>query len=199
MTIQMNSTIDFYNSQSTKIFQQYQSLSFENVHGSWLKKVNLHQHKTALDIGAGSGRDALALSHFGLTVTAIEPAQSLKSKAVELTGDKVCWLSDTLPELSSLTHNTFDVILVSAVWMHLTPKEQNQSLKRITALLNFGGVAIITLRHGSFKDDRKSFEVSSARLTNDAKEIGLKLFLHDKGADKLNRSDIYWETIVFKN
>ena len=83
--------------------------------------------------------------------------------------------------------------------MHLTPEEQTQSLNRITALLNVEGVVIITLRHGSFKDNRKSFEVNSTRLTNDAKEIGLNLFLHDKGADKLNRSDIYWETIVFKN
>lgn len=61
-------------------------------------------------------------------------------KGVELIGDKVYWQNDVLPELSLLIENTFDLILVRAVWMHLTIEQQNQNLKRITALLNDNGI-----------------------------------------------------------
>lgn len=193
----MNNNIDFYNQKSEELFQQYQSLSFESFHASWLEKLELHHYKTALDIGAGSGRDALALANLGLTVTAIEPAQSLKAKAMELTGKKVNWLTDTLPELSLLKQNTYDLILVSAVWMHLTAEQQIKSLKRISALLNIEGVVIITLRHGSFDDNRKAFQVNATQLIKDGSRFGLKLVQHDKSTDKLNRREIYWETIVF--
>ena len=57
-----NKNISFYSDNSTALFDQYQSLSFDTVHQSWLGNVNVSNYKTALDIGAGSGRDALALS-----------------------------------------------------------------------------------------------------------------------------------------
>lgn len=192
-----NKNISFYSDNSTALFDQYQSLSFDAVHQSWLGTVNLSKYKTALDIGAGSGRDALALSQSMLCVTAIEPAQSLMSKGIELTGDKVTWQSDTLPELSSIDENTYDVILISAVWMHLTVKQQSQSLERLSTLLNDDGILIITLRHGEFNDGRKSFGVNAARLIEEAKGFHLTVFHTDNDTDQLNRPDVYWETLVF--
>lgn len=41
-------------------------------------------------------------------------------KGVQLTGGEVRWKCDILPELSTLASETFDLILISAVWMHLT-------------------------------------------------------------------------------
>jgi len=192
-----NKNISFYSENSTALFDQYQSLSFDAVHQSWLSTVNLSKFKTALDIGAGSGRDALALSQLRLCVTAIEPAQSLMEKGVELTGDKVTWKSDTLPELSSLNKNTFDIILVSAVWMHLTKEQQRQSLSRLSTLLNDNGILVITLRHGDFDDGRAAFDVSATRLTSDEKRLGLSLMHSYNDTDQLNRPDVFWETLVF--
>lgn len=50
-----------YSQNAQKYFDQYQSLAFEQVHASWLPLI---KEKTglALDVGAGSGRDALALA-----------------------------------------------------------------------------------------------------------------------------------------
>jgi len=192
-----NKNISFYSDNSTALFDQYQSLSFDAVHQSWLGTVNLSQYKTALDIGAGSGRDALALSQSRLCVTAIEPAPSLMDKGIELTGDKVTWKSDALPELPSLNENTYDVILISAVWMHLTKEKQSQSLKRLNTLLNDNGILVITLRHGDFDDGRAAFDVSATRLTSDAKRLGLSLMHSDNDTDQLNRPDVFWETLVF--
>ncbi len=192
-----NKNISFYSDNSTTLFDQYQSLSFDAVHQSWLGTVNLSKCKTALDIGAGSGRDALALSELKLCVTAIEPAQSLMAKGIELTGDKVTWQSDILPELSSLNENTYDVILISAVWMHLTVEQQSQSLERLSTLLNDEGILVITLRHGEFNDGRKAFDVNGSRLIEDAKTFNLTVLHTDNDTDQLNRPDVYWETVVF--
>ena len=192
-----NKNISFYSDNSTTLFDQYQSLSFDAVHQSWLGTVNLSKYKAALDIGAGSGRDALALHELGLCVTAIEPAKTFMDKGVELTGDKVTWKSDTLPELSSLNKNTFDIILVSAVWMHLTKEQQRQSLSRLSTLLNDNGILVITLRHGEFNDGRKAFDVNGERLMEEAKAFHLIVFHTDNDTDQLNRPDVYWETVVF--
>lgn len=192
-----NQNISFYSDNSTALFDQYQSLSFDTVHQSWLGNVNVSNYKTALDIGAGSGRDALALSELKLCVTAVEPAKPLMDKGLELTGDKVTWKTDILPELSSLNKNTFDIILVSAVWMHLTKEQQRQSLSRLSTLLNDKGILVITLRHGEFNDGRKAFDVNGERLIEEAKAFHLTVFHTDNDTDQLNRPDVYWETVVF--
>ena len=192
-----NKNISFYSDNATTLFDQYQSLSFNAVHQSWLGTVNLSKYKTALDIGAGSGRDALALSQLRLCVTAVEPAQSLKNMGMELTGDKVTWKNDTLPELSSIDDNSYDVILISAVWMHLTKEQQRQSLSRLSTLLNDNGILVITLRHGEFNDGRKAFDVNAARLIEEAKVFNLTVLHTDNDTDQLNRTDVCWETVVF--
>ena len=194
---EINNNISFYSDNSTALFDQYQSLSFDVVHQSWLSSINLSKYKTALDIGAGSGRDALALHDSGLCVTAIEPAKTLMNKGVELTGDKVTWKSDTLPELPSINEKSYDVILISAVWMHLTLEQQRQSLSRLRTLLNDNGMLVITLRHGEFNDGRKAFDVNAARLIEEAKAFNLTLLHTDNDTDQLNRPDVYWETVVF--
>lgn len=194
---ELNNNISFYSDNATALFDQYQSLSFDVVHQSWLSSINLSKYKTALDIGAGSGRDALALHDLGLCVTAIEPAQPLMSKGIALTGDKVTWKDDTLPELSSLNENTYDVILISAVWMHLTKEQQSKSLKRLSTLLNENGMLVITLRHGEFNDGRKAFDVNAVRLIEEAKAFNLTVFHTDNDTDQLNRPDVSWETVVF--
>ncbi|WP_167470079.1 hypothetical protein [Vreelandella andesensis] len=55
------------------MFEQCQSLDFERVHGEWLHHLP-EQPGLALDVGAGSGRDAMALAERGWQVMAIEHA-----------------------------------------------------------------------------------------------------------------------------
>ena len=107
------------------MFSQYQSISFENVHNPWIQAIDLQQCKTALDIGAGIGRDTLALKYKKLCVTGIEPSDDLRALGKAFTGDNITWVNDTLPKLEKVKEKTFDIILISAVWMHLSPQEQS--------------------------------------------------------------------------
>jgi len=193
-----DNNITFYSENSALLFSQYQSISFENVHNSWIQAIDFQQCKTALDIGAGSGRDALALKQKKLFVTAIEPSDDLRALGQAFTGDDVTWLNDTLPKLVKVKEKTFDLILISAVWMHLSTQEQTQSLQAISTHLNDNGYLIITLRHGGFSDVRTSFKMDANRTINEAKQLGLSLILSNHEGDKLSRDDVSWHTLCFK-
>jgi SAM-dependent methyltransferase len=193
-----DNNITFYSENSALLFSQYQSISFENVHNSWVQAIDFQQCKTALDIGAGSGRDALALKHKRLCVTAIEPSDDLRALGQAFTCDEVTWLNDTLPKLEKVEGKSFDIILISAVWMHLSPQEQSQSLQTISSLLNDNGYLIITLRHGNFSDARTAFEMDANRTMDEAKQLGLSLILSNHEGDKLSRNEVSWHTLCFK-
>lgn len=57
-------TISSYNQHAKTFFNQYRSVSFEQVHSEWLPQLP-SKAGLALDIGAGSGRDAAALADLG--------------------------------------------------------------------------------------------------------------------------------------
>lgn len=194
-----DNNITFYSENSALLFSQYQSISFENVHSSWIQVIDLKLCKTALDIGAGSGRDALALKHKELCVTAVEPSYDLRALGKAFTGDDVTWLNDTLPKLVKVKEKTFDIILISAVWMHLSPQQQTQSLQTISTFLNDNGYLIITLRHGGFSDARTSFEMDANRTIAEAKKFGLSLVLSKHEGDKLSRDEVSWHILCLKH
>jgi hypothetical protein len=50
-----------YSQNAQRYFSQYQSIIFEQVHGDWLPQLD-GKTGLALDVGAGSGRDAAALA-----------------------------------------------------------------------------------------------------------------------------------------
>jgi len=194
----INKNNEFYNTNAALLFSQYQSVSFETVHNSWIQVIDFLQCKTALDIGAGSGRDAIALKHKELCVTAIEPSEDLRALGQAFTGDYVTWLDDSLPQLTKIKGKAFDIVLISAVWMHLSPDEQSQSIKTISMLLNVDGYLIITLRYGHFLDVRTAFEVDTKRMIAEAKQHGLALILSEHEGDKLSRNNVSWHTLCFK-
>lgn len=193
-----DNNITFYSENSALLFSQYQSISFDNVHSSWVHEIDFQLCNTALDIGAGSGRDALSLKHKKLCVTAIEPSDDLRSLGQAFTGDEVTWLNDTLPKLAKVKGKSFDIILISAVWMHLSPQEQTQSLQTISSLLSENGYLIITLRHGDFSDARTAFDMDANRMIEEARQLGLSLILSNHEGDKLSRNEVSWHTLCFK-
>jgi SAM-dependent methyltransferase len=133
--------IAIYQEQASGFFNLYESLQFENVHTDWL--ALLPKGGYALDIGAGSGRDAAKLAARGFNVFAIEPATALLTLAQGAhTAANIKWFNDTLPLLAAIPKSqSFDLILLSAVWMHLTPQQQAASWP---ALKTINRTAMIT-------------------------------------------------------
>jgi len=196
----MSGTIDFYNSQAQQLATQYDSLSFEQVHSSWLDRLVQLSPGKALDVGAGSGRDAQALAQRGWQVTAVEPAVRLRARGAARNPD-IRWLDDRLPQLSALPESvSYRLILLSAVWMHLPESQRAVALARLCDLLDSDGILVITLRHGPGDPARPMYPVSVSELESLCAPLGLELLLLEGEAkDWLQRNQVHWQTVALRH
>lgn len=175
---------DPYSQQADRFFAQYQSVRFADVHRSWLGHLP-SQPGFAMDVGAGSGRDAVALAEMGWDVLAVEPAAGLRRLGERASASKnVQWLDDALPELGKVRAlgYRFNLILVSAVWMHLKPADRERAFRILTELLAPGGMLVITLRHGPDDLQRNFHAVSQQEL-----EVLARIGRFSQSASNLSR------------
>ncbi len=200
-TSQHRKTIATYSLEAESLAGQYERLASEIVHRSWIKHLP-DIPGLALDIGAGSGRDAAWLCSCGFDVVAVEPAKNLREKAQELhRSHPIQWLDDSLPELSKLTRlgYRYDVILVSAVFMHLLSESSRQrAFRKLASQLKQGGKMIVTLRHGPVPVGRAMAQVSTDELLALGRHHALQVLDFGKSEDEMNREGITWSYVVFQ-
>ena len=196
--------MNIYHSKADEFYRQYESVKAEEVHQNWIRLLDNVAPGKALDVGAGSGRDARFLAGRGFAVTAVEPADALREQAKKLSQQlPIQWLSDLLPGLPKVQalQQQFDLILLSAVWMHLSPDQRHQALPVLCNLLAHDGLLVVTLRHGSFNDGRQSYPVSSAELLqlNMQQQLTFDpLLITELSIDSLGRSDVLWQSVILK-
>lgn len=189
-----------YDSESTKYFDDYSKLYFSNVHRQLIKFLPTNTDAKVLDIGCGSGRDALSLARRGYHVTAVEPSNKMLALAQKKNNHQnITWINDCLPSLLALNNNTYDFVLMSAVWMHIAPYEREISLKRIGDLLKQGKHLAITLRIGTPDTTRIMYPVSVEELLRQSDKFNLKpIYISRETKDSLSRKEIIWKKIVFE-
>ncbi len=183
-----------------RLAEQYNALSFDDVHASWLQYLP-EEKGLALDVGAGSGRDARALASAGWTVWAIEPAEEMRNIGKEYTdGLAVEWISDKLPNLGKVQRleQHYQLILVSAVWMHLNEQERAQSFVSLSEMLAPGGLMVISLRHGPDSEGRNFFQVSADDLEAQARLRGFRCLPTSRANDAYSREGVWWEVVVLQ-
>lgn len=192
-------TIAHYHRNAARFQAQYDSVAAADVHADWASLLQGRTPGRALDVGAGSGRDALWLAQQGWQVTAVEPAQGLRERGQLNTGDQVRWLDSVLPHLPDLDTPTqgYDLILLSAVWMHLPPSDRPQAFTRLVELLSTTGLLIITLRFGPSDPERPMYAVSVDELAQLAQPQGMVLSVLGEGEsqDRLARAEVSWQTV----
>jgi hypothetical protein len=91
----------------------------------------------------------------------------------------------------------YDLILLSAVWMHLPPSDRSQAFTRLVELLSTIGLLIITLRFGPSDPERPMYAVSVDELAQLAQSQGLVLSVLGEGEsqDQLARAEVSWQTV----
>lgn len=195
----MTKNITYYSANASELARQYNSLPFEAVHKDWLNEIP--KDGMVLDVGAGSGRDARYLAAKGLGVVAVEPSNGIRELAQQYTvSNPIHWIADSLPELTEVfrLQTKFDLILLSAVWMHIAPSSRERAFRKLSSLLKPNGKLIISLRHGICDDERTMYDVSADELAKFASQFGLtyRLLTNEKSADVLGRDGVTWQTVM---
>jgi len=190
------------NKKAQKFFTQYQSLIFDQVHSDWLPLLE-KKDGFALDVSASSGRDAPALADRGWDVVAVAPAAGLRELDQSVTKDKsIQWIADQLPDLNQVRKLSyrFNLILVSAVWMHIPPTAREREFRILAELLALGGMLVVTLWHDPSDGERIFYDVSREELEAFAKHRTLIPIALPAGRndDQLKRSEVSWETLAFR-
>lgn len=189
-----------YASIADQLVVQYESITFEEVHGQILHLLPVKAGR-ALDIGAGTGRDAAALARRGFSVTAAEPTAEMAAHGQRLhAGLDITWIDDALPHLPLLTARgaTYDLIMLTAVWMHLDAIERAAAMQAVTSLVAAGGRLAMTLRHGPVPPGRRMFEVSAEEVIAAAQPYGLALIYSGRRSDMLSRGAVHWDVLMLE-
>jgi SAM-dependent methyltransferase len=190
-----------YADEADALVRQYESLSFADVHRHLLHLLP-RPPAHVLDIGAGTGRDAAGLADLGHFVTAAEPTAALRLRAQQLhPSPRIEWIDDSLPDLPVLSSRgqTFDVVTLTAVWMHLDAAERMRAMPVVAALVRSGGLMVLTQRHGPVPAGRRMFEIPAAETIALAEAHGLTCIQRLEGGDShFNRPGVTWDRLAFR-
>jgi len=191
-----------YADEAEALLARYESLSAAEVH-----RAVLHLLPAApadvLDIGAGTGRDAAWFASLGHQVVAVEPTEMLRARARALhASPSITWVDDSLPDLAVLRARIqqFDLVMLTAVFMHLDQDQRIQAMPNIAGLLAPGGRLIMRLRHGPVPQGRRMFEVPADEVIAMAASQGLTAIFnhHGEASGAQNRRDgVTWTTVAF--
>lgn len=180
-------------------FSQWASVRFEEVHARVLDLLPSPPAR-AIDVGAGSGRDALALAVRGYKVFAVEPWTAMRSVASERHGHaSIRWIDDRLPDLLRVreTACSFDLLLVSAVWMHLEAQIRPRAMAALGAIADAGATLVITVRNPP-DAARSMWHVPIGEVTDHARIHGFEMVREFKIVDALGRGSVTWDVYCGK-
>jgi SAM-dependent methyltransferase len=180
MRVVVVSGTEGYAEEAEELIKQYEGIRFADAHWHVLHLLP-RTPCNILDIGAGTGRDAAHLAAIGHRVAAVEPTAELRRAAMALhPSPRIEWVDDSLPELASLVDRKecFDLVMLTAVWMHLDPQQRRRGMPNIATLVKAGGMMILSLRHGPVPQGRRMFEVPAEETSGLAETAGLTLILN---------------------
>ena len=196
----MADSIAWYDANGDTAAARYEGVPPERLHG-WLADLLPTAPAAALDVGAGSGRDAAWLSSRGYDVVAVEPSSRMRTIARERHAEpEIQWLADSLPALRRTlrTGLAFDVILLSAVWMHVAPSDRERAFRKLVNLLKPGGLIAFSLRHGPAGAARAMHEVSADEIRRLARDHGALVERCVTAEDQQGRPDVQWTQVAVR-
>lgn len=188
-----------YADEADDLFVRYEKRPFEQVHKLILELLP-PSPADVLDIGAGTGRDAAGFAKRGDRVTAVEPTAEMRTRAIALHPfPAITWIDDALPDLAAARAlgQVYDVVMMTAVWMHLEEGERRRAMPHVAGLLRPGGLLSMTIRHGPVPNGRRMFEIPDEETIALAEAEGLSLLLRRRGTS-LEQEGVEWSRLAFR-
>lgn len=191
-----------YGEQAAALIERYESLPFTYKHEEVLHLLPM-QPTAALDVGAGTGADAAWLAQQGRQVLAVEPTEAFRQFGIaKYAHSSIEWLNDSLPQLEKVVSRgqTFGLIMLTAVWMHLDREERASAMPVLASLLAPRGVLVMALRHGPVPSERVMFAVPAEETVGLAVASGLGCVFeaNTESRQVANReAGVTWSRLVF--
>lgn len=190
-----------YDEQSFLFFERYEKLRFSIVHRA-ISRFLPPKGTNCLDIGAGSGRDAFALAKRGYYVTAVEPSSGLRRLAMSHhRHPNIFWVDDALPDLKVVRESKkkYRFILLSAVWMHISPEDRPTSFKTLSSVLDEEGTIAISVRMGTAEEGQLIYPTTVNEVLIEAEKHGLMpVYISRHSKDQMGRTEVKWRQVVLK-
>lgn len=196
----LSDSIAWYEHNAGTVAPRYESVGSEGIHGGLLECLP-RPPALALDVGAGTGRDAAWLAGLGWDVVAVEPAPAMRERGRRLhPSPRIRWIDDSLPglEKTSRLGFSFDLILLSAVWMHVPQSERPRAFRKLITLLKPGGLLALSLRHGPDEPDRAFHPVSQAEIEALCRAHGAFVERATVSRDQLGRGPVSWTQLLVR-
>jgi len=192
-----------YAENATELISRYEELAFPYKHEGVMHLLP-SSPVDALDIGAGTGADAAWLASQGHRVLAIEPTAEFRAFGIaNHRSPLITWVDDALPLLSAVTATSrqFQLVMLTAVWMHLGQQERAVAMPVLAHLLAPGGAIIMALRHGPVPNGRLMFAVSAEETIALASQVGLRCVLNvhvESRQEENRRAGVTWSRLGFR-
>jgi SAM-dependent methyltransferase len=191
-----------YADEAEELFRLYESIPAAEANRAVLHLIPASP-ASVLDIGSGTGRDAAWFANLGHRVVAVEPTGAMRIPAMALHPSKrIEWLDDSLPDLALLRARgaPFDLVMLTAVWMHLDEAQRRQAMPNVAALTRPGSTVIMKLRHGPVPVGRRMFEITPEETIELARMQDLHpvLNVRTESTQQANRlAGVSWTNLAF--
>ena len=204
MTASNTEVLARYREHANLLGERFQALATEDVIAP-IRDYLPDAPSSIIDVGAGSGRDAVWFSKLGYRVTAVEPVSELSEQAAAISaGVTIEWVEDHLPTLKKLAdrQGSFDLCLLSGVWHHLPCNDRAFAFYTLGGLLRAGGTILLSLRQGGQIDDVAVFDVDPEETIALASNAGLDLVKRvATGSIQAHNIEagVHWTWLVLRN
>ena len=200
-SVQVSGT-EGYADEAEDLFKRYEGIPAADAHRAVLHLIPAAPSRV-LDIGSGTGRDAAWFASMGHRVVAVEPTDAMRLPAMALhPSPQIEWLNDSLPELALLRRRgeRFDLVMLTAVWMHLDAQQRQRAMPNLAGLVREGGTVVMKIRHGPVPAGRRMFEITPEETIELARMQSLNpvLNLRTQSSQKQNlAAGITWTNLAF--
>jgi len=191
-----------YADEAEELFRLYESIPAADAHRAVLHLIPASP-ASVLDIGSGTGRDAAWFADLGHRVVAVEPTGAMRIPAMALhPSTQIEWLDDSLPDLALVRARgvSFDLVMLTAVWMHLDAAQRRQAMPNIAALVRPGGTVIMKVRHGPVPVGRRMFDITPEETIELAptQDLHPVLNVRTESSQEANRlAGVSWTNLAF--
>ena len=112
----------------------------------------------------------------------------------------ITWIDDSLPDLDRVhaLGERYDVVMLTAVWMHLDLAQRERAMARVAPLVTPGGLMALSLRHGPVPAGRRMFDVSAEETRALARGHRLTVIHENRGPAQLGGPDVWWDRLAFQ-